>query len=138
MFDAKLFQNGSSIFALSLLLASANVTAVARANTTSLSGSNTVSATQATALTALHNFTLASGATLLVSDTAANLLAGSFAAGVAIATSLALTGNVSTAAVNAVTLCAIWTDGTLWCWGDNTFGQRGNGYAWRTRPSPIE
>ena len=61
--------------------------------------SNTVSAAQATALSALAAFGLASGASLAVSDSAANLLAGSNAAGVGKASSVTLAGiNVVTAA----------------------------------------
>ena len=49
----------------------------------SLSGtSNSVTATQAASLATLRNFALSAGATLLVADTAANLLAPANAAGV--------------------------------------------------------
>ena len=55
----------------------------------SLTGTaNTVTAAQATSLAALAGFALASGATLVVADTAANLLASGNAAGIAKATSV--------------------------------------------------
>jgi alpha-tubulin suppressor-like RCC1 family protein len=33
--------------------------------------------------------------------------------------------------------CASRTDGTVWCWGDNTFGQVGDGTVGGSRPSPV-
>ena len=68
------------------LLGSSNAAGIAKATAVTLSGTtNTVTAAQATVLAALSGFALAPGATLVVSDTAANLLAN--AAGAAKATS---------------------------------------------------
>jgi alpha-tubulin suppressor-like RCC1 family protein len=33
--------------------------------------------------------------------------------------------------------CAIKSDGTLWCWGANYFGQAGDG-SYQTRPAPVQ
>ncbi len=41
----------------------------------------------------------------------------------------------SVAVVSAFTVLAIRTDGTLWSWGANDNGERGDGAAWR--PSPV-
>lgn len=34
--------------------------------------------------------------------------------------------------------CGITTEGTAYCWGDNDYGQLGNGDAWTTEPSPVQ
>jgi hypothetical protein len=36
-----------------------------------------------------------------------------------------------------VTVCAIKSDQTLWCWGDDLYGQRGNDQAWQVDPVSI-
>ena len=74
----------------------ANAAGAAKATSVSLTGTtNSVTAAQATTLAALHGFALASGATLLVSDSAANLLAKP-PRGLAKATSVSLTGTANT------------------------------------------
>ena len=90
------------------LLASSNATGIAKATTVSLSGTaNTVTTAQANALIAMHGFALASGATLTVADTAANLLASGNAAGIAKATAVTLTGTANpVTAAQATTLAA--------------------------------
>ena len=78
------------------LLATGNATGIAKATTVSLSGTaNTVTAAQANALIAMHGFALASGATLTVADTAANLLASGNTAGIAKATAVTLSGTAN-------------------------------------------
>ncbi len=79
------------------LLASANAAALAKATSVTLTGtSNTVNAAQAEALAKLNGFTLGSGAKLTVADNAADLLNGAYAAGVALATAVTLTGASNT------------------------------------------
>jgi alpha-tubulin suppressor-like RCC1 family protein len=35
------------------------------------------------------------------------------------------------------TICAIRSDESLWCWGANGSGQRGDGHGWRTTPAAV-
>ena len=65
-----------------------------------LVAANIVTAAQATQLAGLNDFQFASGATLVVADNAANLLASTYASGLRLATSVSLTGtdNIVTAA----------------------------------------
>ncbi len=86
------------------LLAAGNSAGTAIATAVSLTGANSVTAAQATTLAGLTGFALASGATLVVSDTATNLLAIIDAAGVEIATSVALTGANAVDASQATSL----------------------------------
>ena len=72
-----------------------------------LAGANTVTADQATKLAGLSKFTLAPGATLVVSDTATNLLAGANATGLAKATSVALIGTNIVTSGQATSLAAL-------------------------------
>ena len=84
------------------LLLTANTAGLGKATSVQLTGSNTVGASQATQLVARPGLTLATGATLVVADTALNLLASANATGLARATSTSLTGaNTVTAAVAA-------------------------------------
>ncbi|MBK8050714.1 MAG: hypothetical protein IPK16_28560 [Anaerolineales bacterium] len=49
-----------------------------------------------------------------------------------------LTQGVMAIAANAADTCAVLADGAAICWGDNTYGQRGNGDATgRTRPAAV-
>jgi alpha-tubulin suppressor-like RCC1 family protein len=50
--------------------------------------------------------------------------------------SVAVSGHASGAdgVASDVEVCAIRSDDTLWCWGDNSYGQRGNGNAWHALP----
>ena len=79
--------------ALNLL---ANPTGTALATAVTATGANIVAAADATTLSLLTGFSLAFGASLVVADTALNLLASANAAGEAIATSVTLTGNANT------------------------------------------
>ncbi len=79
------------------LLLAANAAGLAKATSVSLTGTNTETAAQAEALSKLKGFAVAPGATLAVSDSAANLLLAANAAGVALATSVSLTGTTNTA-----------------------------------------
>ena len=65
-----------------------------------LTGANVVTASKAATLAALANVSLATGATLVLGDTSANILAPNYAAGLAIATGILLSGtsNVVTVA----------------------------------------
>ena len=78
------------------LLAAGNVTGIAIATTLSLTGPNTVSAVQATTLVGMAGFGLAALATLVVADSATNLLNDSYATGLAEATAVTLTGTANT------------------------------------------
>jgi hypothetical protein len=75
-----------------------------------LTGTNTVSAAQATKLAQLPGFSLGAGATLVVSDTAANLLSASFLSGINVASSLTLIGDST---VNVATLSTLSQLGNL-------------------------
>ena len=86
------------------MLLSANTTGIGKATSIQLTSSNTVSASQATQLAARPGFGLATGATLVVADTALNLLATANAAGLARATSTSLTGTNSVTAAAAASL----------------------------------
>ena len=81
---------------------------LADATSSLLTGSNTVSAQTASKLGALRGFGLASGATLVVSDTAAHLLTNSYAVGIGFASSVVLTGTS-----NAVTALQASTLGNM-------------------------
>ena len=75
------------------LLLAGNADGVAKATSVQLTGtSNTVTAAQALTFSGLTGFALGSGATLMVADTASNLLLAGNAAGLAKATSVQLTG----------------------------------------------
>ncbi|MGD1017038.1 MAG: Ig-like domain-containing protein, partial [Roseiarcus sp.] len=89
------------------LLNSAYAAGLAKATSATLTGSNGVSAAQAEALTKLKGFTVGSGASLAVSDSAANLLASANAAGVKDATSVTLTGANSETAAQAEALAKL-------------------------------
>jgi hypothetical protein len=89
------------------LLASGNVAGVAMARGVVLTGTNVVGAAQAKALSKYKNFTLASGATLKVSDSAANLAAPGNAGGLAIATAIVMTGSNIVTAAQATRLAAV-------------------------------
>ena len=113
------------------LLASGSKAAEDLATTVSLSGSsNTVTAEQAAALAVLHGFGLGSGATLVVADTASNLLAGSNAAGVALATGVLLTGNNTVDATQAIALVGLtgfsMDAGATWVISDSVAGIQNN------------
>ncbi len=89
------------------LLASANSAGVALATTVMLSGTNNpVSATQAAELAAKPGFTLAAGATLVVSGTTQALLSSTNAAGVGKATSITVTGGDAILAAQAALMAA--------------------------------
>lgn len=88
------------------LLDSANAAGLAKATSVQLTGSNTVTASQAKSLAAVPNFSLATGATLVVTGTATELLYSANVAGVAKATSVQLTGSSNTVAVNQATTFA--------------------------------
>ena len=78
------------------LLLAGNVSAPASGMTFRITGtSNSVTAAQATMLAGKPNFGLASGATLIVADTAINLLSTSYASGLAKATTVHLTGTAN-------------------------------------------
>ena len=82
------------------LLLPGNAAGLAKATGVSVSGtSNTVTAAQSATLAAMPVFTVATGAKLVVSDTATNLLLSSNTAGLAKATGVSLSGaNIVTAA----------------------------------------
>ena len=86
------------------LLSADNATGVAKATSVSLTGAANVSAAQATTLAAMTGFARATGATLQVSDNAANLLASGNATGIAKATSVSLIGTNSVTAEQATAL----------------------------------
>jgi alpha-tubulin suppressor-like RCC1 family protein len=46
--------------------------------------------------------------------------------------------SVVDAAASATHSCAVKGDGTLWCWGANTYGQVGDGTLATPRPSPVQ
>lgn len=50
----------------------------------------------------------------------------------------ALGTSVAEVAAGTYNTCARKTDGTLWCWGDNQFGQIGDGTVVRPRPLPLQ
>jgi alpha-tubulin suppressor-like RCC1 family protein len=53
------------------------------------------------------------------------------AAGVHLSNVVALSGDI--------THCAVKTDGTVWCWGDNEAGQLGNGtHSYTGSPAPVQ
>jgi alpha-tubulin suppressor-like RCC1 family protein len=56
---------------------------------------------------------------------------------IAMPTSVTGLSNVMKLAMGFDASCAIKTDGTLWCWGANYFGQVGDG-SYRTRPAPVQ
>ena len=90
------------------LLWAPNAAGVALATSTVLTGTaNIQSAANADRLMAMHNFSIAAGATLVVSDSAANLLAAQNATGLAIATSISLTGYNVVSAAQALTLTGL-------------------------------
>ena len=88
-------------------LAAGNAAGVAKATAEVLTGANTITAAQAATLAGLHAFSLASGATLVVSDNASNILAPSNAAGLTVATRLLLTGTSTVTAAQAASLAAL-------------------------------
>ena len=109
------------------LLLAGNTAGVAKATTVQLTGtSNSITAAQANTLAGKPNFALASGATLVVADTAANLLLAGNAAGVAKGTTIQLTGTSnSITAAQATTLAgqpnfALASGATLSITGTNT------------------
>ena len=89
------------------LLDNANAVGVGKATTVRLTGSNAVTAAQAKLLATKRNFGLAAGATLVVSDSAANLYAATNAAGLAKATTVTLTGANTVNLVQAAKLAAL-------------------------------
>ncbi|MCX7378255.1 MAG: hypothetical protein NTY94_16110 [Alphaproteobacteria bacterium] len=95
-------QDGSSD-----LLSSSYATGLAKATSVVLSGSNTVTAAQAARLAALTNFSLATGATLVVQGGVSDLLSSEYAAGLAKATSLQLTGSNTATLSQANALAAL-------------------------------
>ena len=87
------------------LLAVANAGGEALAISFTLTGTNSVTAAQAETLSKLKSLSLATGATLGISDNAADLLAAANAGGEALATSVTLTGtNAGLTAAQAETL----------------------------------
>ena len=90
------------------LLAGANAAGVKDATSVTLTGSNIdVTATEAETLAKLKGFSLASGASLAVADSAADLLNSAYAAGLAKATSVTLTGSNSVTAAQAEALAKL-------------------------------
>src|SRR5262249_22629601 len=91
------------------LLLPRNTAGIGAATAIMLTGAgNTATAGQATTLAGLTAFSLASGATLPVGDTASTLLATGNSAGIGIATTITLTGtNNTVSAAQATTLVAL-------------------------------
>ena len=92
--------------ASNILLAS-NTKGLVTATSVQLTGSNSVTAAQATTLTGLKGFAMGSGATLRVTDTAANILTSSIYSGLANATSFELTGANSVSAYQSAKLAGL-------------------------------
>ena len=91
------------------LLLTANSAGVAKATTVKVTGtgpSNEVTAAQAVALAAKPLFAVDNGATLVVKDTAANILSASNVPGVSKATSVKLTGTANSLTVALATTLA--------------------------------
>ena len=83
------------------LLMTTNAAGLAAATTVKLTGtSNTVTAGQAKTMQAMANFALDAGATLLVSDTAANILTGANLNGIKKATKFQVKGTASVSQAN--------------------------------------
>ena len=96
------------------LLSSANAVAIAKASSVQLTGkTNVVTAAQATTLAGLKGFAMGSGATLVVTDTAANILLAVNADGVMKATAVQLTGTSNTVNVTQAMNLANLTSVTL-------------------------
>lgn len=89
------------------LLSSANAAGLAKATTVTLTGANTVTGAQAETLSKDNSFNLAPGATLVVADSAANLLNSANAGGLAVATSVQLIGAATETAAQAVNLAGM-------------------------------
>ena len=103
--DAATLETNSHVASFSVadiaanLLLKANAAGLVKASSVTLTGANTVTAAQAETLAKLKGFTVGADATLVVSDSAADLLNGANAGGIAKATGVTLTGaNAVTAA----------------------------------------
>ena len=88
------------------LLLKVNAAGLAKASSVTLTGANTVTAAQAETLAKLKGFTVGADATLVVSDSAADLLNGANAGGIAKATGVTLTGANAVTAAQAAALNA--------------------------------
>jgi hypothetical protein len=52
-------------------------------------------------------------------------------------TPVQITSGVSSVPLGGFHTCAVKTDGSLWCWGNNWYGQLGDGGGWKNTPVYI-